>query len=320
MTTRPGQHRRRTALFAAGAAVALTLTACTGNSSDGESVTTATTEPTTMTESAAEPLVDAEVGEEISEGSATWTIHSISRDTQCDYGPSDEQHDGYDLIQFRASVHNEHPDEGFSFDPTDAVDADGEPAEWPDDMRDNTAPCEPVPGDDGYVNWDDGVDPATEAFVYGAFAAPENVEFMSIRGYKFGVPEDYIDDVQGPDEEVAADPATDPVAEPAPEETPAEPNSIWAPTGQGHQCPRTDAFVWDPADCTPENLGAGPLPDPASIPVADGGTCPAAVCGYGHDEYGNPNPSSGELQTQFGCEDGYITDAELCAAVGRPLN
>ena len=44
-----------------------------------------------------------------------------------------------------------------------------------------------------------------------------------------------------------------------PQPTPAaapEPEGIWAPTGQGYQCPRTDAFVWNPANCTPENLGA----------------------------------------------------------------
>lgn len=45
----------------------------------------------------------------------------------------------------------------------------------------------------------------------------------------------------------------------------------------------------------------------------------AAECGYGYDEQGNANPSSGELQTQYGCEQGYITDPELCAAVGVPL-
>lgn len=37
--------------------------------------------------------------------------------------------------------------------------------------------------------------------------------------------------------------------------------------------------------------------DPSKVPYADGGTCPAAVCGYGHDENGNPNPSSGEIQS-----------------------
>lgn len=39
------------------------------------------------------------------------------------------------------------------------------------------------------------------------------------------------------------------------------------------------------------------LPDPATIPYADGGTCPAYKCGYGHDENGNPNPSNSEIQS-----------------------
>lgn len=55
--------------------------------------------------------------------------------------------------------------------------------------------------------------------------------------------------------------------------------------------------------------------DPSKVPYADGGTCPAYKCGYGHDENGNPNPSSGELQFQYGCEQGYIDPAE-CAAAG----
>lgn len=77
-----------------------------------------------------------------------------------------------------------------------------------------------------------------------------------------------------------------------------------------YQCPQTDAFVSDPSQCTPENLGAN-LDD---IPFADGGTCPAYRCGYGHDENGNPNKSSGEIQTEYGCEQGYITDPALCGA------
>lgn len=102
--------------------------------------------------------------------------------------------------------------------------------------------------------------------------------------------------------------------EPAPEVAP-EPQGIWAPTGQGYQCPQTDAFVWDPANCTPENLGAGIAPDPATVPYAEGGTCAAAVCGYGYDEYGNRNPSSGEIQGRHLCQDGYIDDPEYCAAI-----
>lgn len=107
--------------------------------------------------------------------------------------------------------------------------------------------------------------------------------------------------------------------------------SIWAPPGQGIQCPGTDAFVWDFADCNPSNgvidpaefarLGQQQNQEPAhdGVPIADGGTCPAYLCGYGHDEQGNRNPTSGEIQTQHGCEQGYITDPELCAAVGSPI-
>ena len=116
-------------------------------------------------------------------------------------------------------------------------------------------------------------------------------------------------------------------AEPEVEEPVAAPerDSIWAPPGEGYNCPSTDAFVWDPADCNPSNGIMSPEdmwwlngePDPATIPMADGGTCPAYQCGYGHDENGNPNPTSGELQAPHGCEEGYITDPELCAAVAE---
>lgn len=55
------------------------------------------------------------------------------------------------------------------------------------------------------------------------------------------------------------------------------------------------------------------LPDPATIPYADGGTCPAYKCGYGHDENGNPNPSSGEIQSWWSnCT--ATNSAEYCRA------
>ncbi|SDL61673.1 hypothetical protein SAMN04488535_0171 [Corynebacterium mycetoides] len=115
---------------------------------------------------------------------------------------------------------------------------------------------------------------------------------------------------------------------------------IFTTPGNGYRCAGTDAYVLDPANCTAANLGADPSYDtqfgPAAainaqqelraleeeqrldeIPMADGGTCPAYKCGYGHDANRNPNPSSGELQTMHGCEQGYIDDQELCAAVAQ---
>ena len=62
-----------------------------------------------------------------------------------------------------------------------------------------------------------------------------------------------------------------------------------------YQCPGTDAFFDDPADCNSANLGGdraydtmypGGLP-PSDPPRADGCVGPAAVCGY-YDENGNP--------------------------------
>lgn len=62
----------------------------------------------------------------------------------------------------------------------------------------------------------------------------------------------------------------------------------------------SDMSVVEWPDCAlpPEEAAApGPDPDPATIPYADGGTCPAYKCGYGHDENGNPNPSNSEIQS-----------------------
>jgi hypothetical protein len=116
-------------------------------------------------------------------------------------------------------------------------------------------------------------------------------------------------------EPVAADPTT----------AQAVTGGIWSQPGVGYRCAATDAWVYDPSNCVAANLGGDPSYDqlwgpsaavsaeesysppdnpvlsehyegPANIPIADGGTCPAALCGYGHDEYGNPNPSSGEIQ------------------------
>lgn len=55
--------------------------------------------------------------------------------------------------------------------------------------------------------------------------------------------------------------------------------------------------------------------DPGQVAIADGGTCPAYLCGYGTNDQGQRNPSSGEIQTLHGCQDGYINDPELCGAV-----
>lgn len=54
----------------------------------------------------------------------------------------------------------------------------------------------------------------------------------------------------------------------------------------------------------------------APLPSADSDSwCAAAICGYGTNSQGQPNPTSGEIQTLDSCQRGWITDPELCAAV-----
>lgn len=56
---------------------------------------------------------------------------------------------------------------------------------------------------------------------------------------------------------------------------------------------------------------------PVQAPNGPSAECPAYLCGYSNDDNGNRNKSSGEIQTQYGCEQGYITDPQLCGAIGR---
>lgn len=53
------------------------------------------------------------------------------------------------------------------------------------------------------------------------------------------------------------------------------------------------------------------LVDPNSIPYADGGTCPAYLCGYGTDENGNPRPNNTEIQSWWG-ECIAVNSTEYC--------
>lgn len=120
-------------------------------------------------------------------------------------------------------------------------------------------------------------------------------------------------EVETPVEQVpvqSAEPETATVAQ-----TPAGP-------GNGYRCLRTDGYTWDPSTCaygavdSAQELAEFQEKERlAQIPYADGGTCAAAVCGYGTNAQGQPNPTSGEIQTLGGCQAGYITDAELCESV-----
>lgn len=129
--------------------------------------------------------------------------------------------------------------------------------------------------------WADPVDVGEKKLLYDAYVVPADAKILKLGEYKI--------------ELAPAASTTDPV-EQAPEPTPPA-----AP---------------EPIAPAPVEEEAVPLSD---VPYANGGTCPAYLCGYGTDENGNPNPSSGELQLQHGCEQGYIQDPDQCAAVGVPV-
>jgi hypothetical protein len=113
-----------------------------------------------------------------------------------------------------------------------------------------------------------------------------------------------------------------PVAEPGAEAGPAAAPYV-TECLQGTPGPAmwSDGTVAYSEDCFQQNGGAEYLEQESqgTTPFANGGTCPAYLCGYGTDENGNQNPSSGELQLQHGCEQGYINDPSRCAAVGVPI-
>lgn len=86
-------------------------------------------------------------------------------------------------------------------------------------------------------------------------------------------------------------------------------SGLFNPAGQGYECPGTGIWVDDSSLCTPEVIG------PENVAFADGGTCPGAICGYGHNSVGKRNPTSGELQALHGCQQGFIVDAEFCESL-----
>lgn len=79
----------------------------------------------------------------------------------------------------------------------------------------------------------------------------------------------------------------------------------------------SDGEVRYSEDCFQQLSGPDYLANEAQSGLTDSGQCvgPAAICGYGTAPNGAPNPSSGELQTQWGCQNGTINDSELCGAV-----
>lgn len=92
-------------------------------------------------------------------------------------------------------------------------------------------------------------------------------------------------------------------AAPAPQQTAQEAQPTFVSCWENGYAQLSDMSVVEWPDCAlPEEDASqlGPDPDPATIPYADGGTCPAYKCGYGHDENGNFRPDNTEIQSWWG--------------------
>ena len=268
-------YLRRLAAVTAAVTMTVALGACTSDDSDDGE---AAASSSSAAPEAALDLPEAAVGNALEIGDAALTVHMMTRGSECDYGSDGELPAGAELVQLRAEVDNE-GDAGLTLDPVNVVNEDGSSADWPAEMKDGGTGCIQADRSDEYYNWSEELPVGGPTYVYGNIAVLEGAKFLNIGGYRFEIPEGEADDVEGPD-----------------------------PT------PGVDEWVVpEGADGTADS--GSTEPDPATIPFADGGTCPAYLCGYGHDENGNPNPSSGEIQTKDGCDQGYINDAELCARI-----
>ncbi|GAB3086944.1 hypothetical protein [Corynebacterium aquatimens] len=159
--------------------------------------------------------------------------------------------------------------------------------------------------EDGIFDYHEGMKANEERVFYGAFEIPEGADKIELHGRTFN-----MSDVEKRD-------STPPSTNPAPgqrAEAPEAPHVVECLEGTPGPALMSDGSIQNSDYCFQQLGGEAYLEE-------EGRQCvgPASECGYGYDENGNPNPTSGEIQTYHGCEDGYITDPELCAAVRKKI-
>lgn len=171
--------------------------------------------------------------------------------------------------------------------------------------------CEDAPTD--YEDWSQTVDTGQKIRVYGSWVIPEGASEMLLHDTRIELPK-----AEEPNSSTSS-PATSASAAPVAEPTVVE--CLFGTPGPSLMSDGTTIYtdycfsaLGGPAYLEQESQ-SGLQDDPSNIPFADGGTCPAYRCGYGTNDQGQPNPSSGEIQTLHGCQEGYITDPDLCGAV-----
>ena len=284
-------YLRRLAAVTAAVTMAVTLGACTFDDSDDGEVAASS--------SSAEPevtpdLPEAAVGDALEIGDATLTVHMITRAAKCDYGSEGELPAGAELVQLRAEVDNG-GDAGLTLDPVDVVNEDGSSADWPAEMKDGGTGCIQADHSDDYFNWSEGLPVGGPIYVYGNIAVPEGAGFLNIGGYRFEIPEVEVDDVEGSDPTPGADEGVVPEEEPAPV------------AAGDYICPDSGISVATPEDCQRPDGWDGPYY--VDVDPNSGAYDPR----FYHED--GTAKTSWDLQTKDGCDNGTITDPELCAAV-----
>lgn len=274
-------------------AASVLLVSCTSDESGSGAEATSSSAAATATRPS-QTLPVAAVGDALADGDTTLTVHMITTGAACDYGSSASLPVGATLVQIRAEVENR-ADDVVALDPVDVVNDDGSSADWPADMKDGGTGCFPSDHSDDYANWSEELPVGGPTYVYGDIAVPVGAEFLNIGGYRFEIPENEADDVEGPELTPEVDESSAPADESAP-----------AAVGD-YICPDSGINVVDPMDCQRPDGWTGPYY--VDVDPNSGAYDPR----YYHQD--GTAKTSWELQTKAGCDEGYITDPELCAAV-----
>lgn len=286
----------------------LGLVACSNN----EEPATTTEEPSTTestTTARAEPAT-FKIGEPVNIGydgdvvNLTLTEAQVGGD--CRYGTVDYMEPTTDadgkLIQLWAEVEPEyltHNTWTMAEDP-EVITADGFTA--PIDMA-----WECDSSTEGHRDWAEGVDMGEKIRVYEAYRVPADFGALKFRNSRIEREELESASASQP----AATTTTTAAGVASTSAAAQEPYVVRCLEGTPGPAEWSDGSIAYSEDCFQQLGGPEYLEQEAQAGIVPGG---AAVHGYGYAENGARNPSSGEVQTYHGCQEGYIDDPGLCAA------
>lgn len=339
-------------ITAALAGLALTLSACSGES-DSSPVTSTEAAETTLEQASGvqelilgEPMTVTRCGGDVP-CEIEITLEEATLTETCPYGVSYPDMQAMDpegtiYLTFEGEFHVIDAKNNFSVSETDFTAVD------PDKFVTTNLiayDCEDLDVDKHLSN---PVDPGLKRAGHIILAIPENTQ--TVRFTQFWDPVTYEFDVTDLDMEPGAGerplPSPSPATPTGKEETTqptmasaessddtTQPNSasMWNEPGVGYNCAATDAWTDNPANCTSENLGgdasydtywgpdaaipAGEVPqDLNNIPYSEGGTCPAYRCGYGTDAEGNDLNQERAESHAWWSDCIAINSAEYCRA------